>query len=167
MDWVIGIISGKYVEAIATLSSVISLVITIAVYFGIRKIKRFYAFTARVPELNERLGEIASKISSSLNSGTLNIIYTKEMLADAEVILKSIYKKVDQPLKKQVKKILHEIESIDDTRGITNKIINFFKETSEINSEGVQESRLREVYISLYKLNAECKNAYEDSRWEQ
>lgn len=167
MDWVINIISGKYVTAIATLSSIVSLVITVAVYLGIRKIKRFYAFTARVPELNERLGEIASKISSSLNSGSLNTTSTKEMLVDAEVILKSICNKVDQPFKSQIKKTIHEIEAIDNTKGLKNKIINFFKKTSEINNSNIEESRLREVYISLYKINAECKSVYEDFRWEQ
>jgi len=164
MDWAIDIVNGKYISAFAALSSIISLVITVAVYLGIRKIKRFYAFTARVPELNERLGEIASKISSSLNSGTLNTTSTKEMLADAEVTLKSICNKVDNPLKNQVRKIIHDIEFIDNTKGLKNKFVKFFNGSPY---EGIQENKLREVYISLYKLNAECKNAYEDSRWEQ
>ena len=167
MDWIIDVLVGKIVTAIASVSSIASLILTFVIFLGIRKIKKFYIFTARVPELNNRLNDIASKISLQLTQNTTESTLTREILADAEIVLKSLYKKVSSPLKGQVKKVINEIRSLEERGSIRYRIISFFRNKSRDDQNATQEQQLQNIYISLYRLNGEVKEIYEDSRWEQ
>lgn len=164
MSWILEALTGKTATAIASAASIVSLALTVAVYLGVRKIKRFYIFNARMPDLNERLAVIASKISSQLNSNTLNSDALTETLADAEVTLKSLSRKVGNPIKSEASRILKNIHSIDGRDGFIKKLLS---NKGEHNHNAEREARIREIYVSLYRLNAECKEVYEDARWEQ
>jgi len=154
----IELVKSANLSSIGSLASVASLFLTTAVFIGIRNIRRYYLFTARVPELSERLSNLASKISSQLNSKGEGS--TSEILADVEVTLNSLVRKLDNPLKKQAKDIVKEIRKLEETPGFIKKLLNGDTGTK------IRESKLRQIHISIYKLTAECKEAYEDARWE-
>lgn len=166
MSWFVDVFSGKTITAIACASSIASLLLTFVVFLGVRKIRKFYIFTARVPELNQRLSDIASKISSQLNGNSLESTVVTETMADAEVTLKSLSRKVGNPLKPQAKKIIKEIRLLDKREGILAVLFSS-RDNGQQNTANSREERLRRIYIALYKLNAECKEIYEDARWEQ
>ena len=48
-------------------ASIVSLIISGFVFYGVRKIRQNFLFNARVPELTEKLNKQASRISSLLN----------------------------------------------------------------------------------------------------
>lgn len=165
MDWLTEILKATTLSSIGSLASIASLLLTIAVFIGVRNIRRYYVFTARVPELSERLSSLASKISSQLNSKSEGS--TREILADIEVTLNSLVRKLDNPLKKQAKDIVKEIRKLEEDPGILRSLLNFVHIGHETDAEvETRELKLRQIHISIYKLTAECKEAYEDARWE-
>lgn len=165
VEEIANIINGKYITALGVISSIASLIISVFVLLTVKKIKRFYAFTARAPEINQKLIEIASAISDNLNSfnGFTTGLYT--LLGDAEVNLKSISRKTDGPLKKKINLLIKLISSIDSRPNWSTRILGFFKNTN--NDIDSQKDILQNIYVSLYKITAECTEIYEDSRWER
>lgn len=166
MNELIEFIKGDAFSALGSISSIVSLILTFLVFLGVRNIKRFYIFTARVPELNDRLSEAASKIASALNSGSITSDSTAEILADTEAILKSLIRKVDKPLKADAKRLIKNIQSMDGCDKVWCRAYKHFFSSENQDTQENFESRLRDVYLSLYRLNAECREVYEDSRWE-
>lgn len=159
MDWIISFMVDKPFTALASLSSVVSLILTFFVFIGVGKIRKFYIFTARIPELSERLSEMASNISSALNGDDSESVKTKQTLAEAEVALQSLCRKSSNPIKGSAKRVIDEIREFNGQR-------SWFSVSN--NSHGQSpEQQLRSIHIALYKLVAEIKEVYEDKRWEQ
>lgn len=167
MDQFIELMTGREATAFANATSVISFILTIAVFVGVRRIRKFYIFTARVPDLNGRLSDLASKISSQLNSGSTDSTAITEILADVEVTLKSLIRKVGNPLKSSANKIIKEIRSLDHGDSFIRKLIQSIRDSEDSGVITDRETKIRNIYIALYKLSAECKEIYEDARWEQ
>ena len=94
----ITILNEDYFSAAGVLSSIAGFLLSVFVLLAVRKIKKFYIFTARVPLVNEKLVDIASSISDHLNSFDGYTTKTFKILADAEINLKSLSRKVDGPL---------------------------------------------------------------------
>lgn len=130
-----------------SIASIISLILTIIIYFGIRKIKRFYIFTGRVPEVVGNLNKIASNISEHLNDYEDFIPQIGLDLADAEVALKTLNRKVG---KREHRKPINTLI----------KTINKY----EPNPDGEEE--LRKIHIGLHKIVAEVQELRKDQRWE-
>jgi hypothetical protein len=171
MDAINTIINELYknelITVLGTFASVLSFFMTLYVIITISRIRRFYIFIARVPEINDRLIKFASEISSQLNSFTgINTTIVK-LLADVEVDLASMSRKVDGPLKKRIKLVVEEIDLMDGRKTINKKIINFFESNKSNNILNTPEKSLQNIYFSLYKLTKECAERYEDARWEQ
>lgn len=167
MEEILKIVKSDELAIFGSISSILSLALTFAIFLGIRKIKRFYIFTARVPDLNERLIKIASNISSALTSGSFDTTTLTEILADAEVTLKSLTRKVKNPLRSDANKIIKEIRNLERCNGFFCKLLGFWGSKNAPDDEDSYENQIRKIYLDLYRLNAECREVYEDARWEQ
>ena len=142
-------------------SSLISLALTLAIFFSVGKLKAFYIYTARVPELNEKLGEIVTEISDHLNTFQGNTTKTHEILARAEVNLKSILSKITNgEVKTSIRAVISEIDMCDPKE-------SFFGKWKAERSDEEQKSALERIYVGLYKINIECIEDYDQSRWEK
>lgn len=89
-----------------SLSSIIALLITIWIAIGIRKIKLFYLFTARVPELGKRLRRHSSNLAKYLNDPESFKEKISEEMVAAEVTVTSLQRKLSGRDKKNVKDLL-------------------------------------------------------------
>ena len=95
---------------IGNAASLLSLAITIYLFYAVRRIKSFYVFKARVPELTEQLGTHGSKLAllhgDFKDSRELILLE----LGRTEVKLKSLRrKKIGRPTKKSVNEVLRLI----------------------------------------------------------
>lgn len=136
-------------EQIGTLSSILSFVITIFVWMSVKKIKDFYLFTARFPDLTTRLSELASGLSDGLNAYEGITTKIKKILIDIEVILKSLRKKSNGDVKKSINLLIKEIQKVSS------------------NAENIPKEMLENIHISTYKVIKQCEDLYEESRWER
>lgn len=161
------IINGDYITALGTISSIAGLILSVFVLSAIKKIKKFYIFIARVPHDNEKLREIASSISSHLNNFDGYSKKTYEILANAEVALKSLGRKVDGPLKKQVSILVKDINSINKKQHPLMKKTFGILISGGRQPDQSEKDFLEEIYVSLYKITKECSARYEDARWER
>ena len=162
----IAIINGDFFSAAGILSSIAGFILSVFVLLTVRKLKKFYIFTARVPQVNEELGNIASSVSEHLINFDGYTTKTFEILANAEITLKSLGRKVDGPLKKQVNHLVKDISSINIKRHpVIQGIIDFITSSTNNNVDSEKEI-LGRIYVSLYKINKECSVRYEDARWE-
>jgi len=131
-----------------SIASIISLVLTIIIFFSIRKIQSFYIFTARVPEVVSDLDEIASSISEYLNDFENNIHRISKELARAQAKLQTLKKKLkDRQSKKPISELI--------------KVIKTYNPNSK------DEDTLRQIYLDLYKIIAEIKELQKDHKWER
>ena len=163
----ISFLKSDFVSTVGALSSFAGFILSAFVFLTVRKIKKFYIFTARVPQVNEKLVEIASSISDHLNTFDGYTTKTYEILANAEINLKSLSRKIDGPLKKEVDKLVKSICSINKRHHpIFQSIINLIASSSTNNGISEKES-LEMIYVSLYKVTNECNARYEDARWER
>lgn len=157
----------KEITAFATVVSILSFFMTLYVMFAINKIRKFYIFTARIPEIIERLTVITSKISTQLNSFNGIDRTLKEILVNAEVELLSLTRKVDGSLKKQAGSLVTEIRILSGRNNWKDHIQLFLQFNNNHNATVSQEESIQNLYLLLYKLTEECKSRYEDAKWEQ
>jgi len=149
-----------YIDFAGSISSLLGLFVTVVIYMSLAKIRRFYVYTARVPDLNEKLEEVASQISEHLNSYEGNTTKTFEILAHAEVTLKSLRGTIKGPINSQIKSVVNKIQAACGK----HSLLSYFRK--EDNMEN-QKSGLEDIYVSIYKIVIECKEDYEASRWER
>lgn len=159
MNEIIDFLNTKEMLALSGASSIFSLALTCYVFIGIRKIRKQFMFNARVPNLLQRLTEASSRISSSLDSDSINSTHLNEALADTEILLKSLRPKIGRPTKNQATKIISLIRKIDGRRGLFGRFSN------QSNHEP-RDKAIRTVHIEIYKIIQEISELYEDSRWE-
>lgn len=167
LDTIFWVLNSKAGTALGTLSSVISLVLTIFVFFNIRNIRSFYVFTARVPQLSEDIAAKSSLLNDQLNTFEGMTVKLRTLLAEVEVLLVSLSKNVDGSLKKQVLMLLKKVEAMDVSRKsvFTRLLSSYFDDKAkDINS---QKQILEDIHVSLHKISAACRAKYEDARWER
>jgi len=132
---------------IGSFASIISLVLTVIVFFNLRSIKRFYVFKARAPELLNKLIKQASNISS-YQSDFLDSRHEIDLeIVQIEINLKSLEKKLPGSLKSSVKRVLKQLKRYD-------------------NQDNKPDS-LWQFYIDLQKLIAEIHEFQSDLNWER
>jgi len=129
----------------ADVISVIGFCFTIYVLLTIRKIKNFYVFKARVPDLLKKVSKHASQLSQFHNNFEDSKPLILLEIGQVEVILKSLNKKVNRQVKSSIKEV--------------NKHISGYKIYRD-------KSRLWDIYVSLQKVNQEVVNLQEDRNWE-
>ncbi|MDM8554133.1 hypothetical protein QUF75_05330 [Desulfococcaceae bacterium HSG7] len=122
-------------------------------------------FTARIPEINQKLSEIASSISERLDmfDGFTMGIY--KLLGESEINLKSLSKKSSGSLKKETNLLISDIKKIGNRRSFFDKV-TFDAFRKNIIDKESQRKILQNIYVSLYKVVSECDETIKDSRWE-
>ena len=129
------------------IASIIALLLTIVIFFNLRNIKRFYSFTARVPELLEKMGKHAGQISSYQQDFSNSSREIELELGKAEIVLKALKNKVSRGTKSSVKRVL--------------KAIEYYGRTEK------DPDKLWTVYVEIQKLIEEFQELQSDSKWRQ
>lgn len=164
LDKAVNFINNDAMTALGVSASIASLVVSGFVWWGVRNIRKFYIIKARVPQLNNKLDELASSLSEKLDSGNGMTVSVRKVLGDIEVTLKSLEGKVEGSLKKSIKKLLKQIRVTDCKRNTIQAIssrLNIGKKTLS------DEEILGDIHIELYKIQKECSEMLKDSQWEQ
>ncbi len=128
-------------------ASIIGLLLTIMIFINLRNIKRFYIFTARVPELLEKMRQHAGKISSYQEDFSNSGQEIELELAGAEITLKSLKGKVSRRTKSSIKRVLKAVKNYDRTEK--------------------DQDKLWAVYVEIHKLIAEVQELQSDLKWRQ
>jgi len=151
--------------SISYLSSIFSLIITILVYRNLSKIRKQYMFTARIPEINQKLSKIASSISERLDMFDGFTPTIEKLLVEAEINLKSMNRKSSGSLKKYSDFLIADINRIGKHRSFFDKVtFNVFRKS--INDKNSQKKILEDIHISLHKVVSQCNENIEDSKWD-
>lgn len=131
---------------LGTLASILSFVITLYVFFAVRKIKSFYVSKARVPELIDQLKEHASHLADlhrDFNDSRPQVLLE---IGKAEVTLRSLKNKVRRPTKKSVAVVIKLIKSYGP-----------YNQTQD---------NLWKIYVEMQKLIQEVVGVQSDRAWE-
>jgi hypothetical protein len=139
-----------YLSTVADALSVVGFIITIKVFLDLRKIKSFYVFKGRIPELIRNLDAHAARLASYYDDHDISRQGIKLELAQAEVTLNSIRRKVDRPTKRTVDAASEAISAYDDTL--------MPHQSREL---------LWNVYIEIRKAVDELVNRQKDVEWEK
>ena len=134
-------------DDLANLASIVALVLTIVIFMNLRSIRRFYKFTARVPELLNKLIQHARKISEYQKDFATSHREIDLEIAEAEVVLKSLKNKVNRQTISSISRVLKTIKTYNRQRYNSNQ--------------------LWEVYIEMHKLIAEIHELQSDLKWEK
>jgi len=132
---------------LGSISSLASLLVTIWIAISVRKIKSFYLFTARVPELGRRLRRHSSNLAKYMNDPVSFKERISEEIVAAEVTVTSLQRKLSGREKKNVKDLLTGIR--------------------RANKAEFQLSEVREVYLLMIRVNEHLKDLQSDLRWEK
>jgi hypothetical protein len=129
------------------IASLASLALTLLVYFNIRKLRRAYLFTARVPELTDELTSKASELLALMHvTSTDSKAQIQVVLAEGDVLLRSLKSKVDGPSRASVNAVLLAITEY------------------QWNAVGNDSWR---VYVAMQKCLAELRQAQLDLKWDR
>ncbi len=145
MEEIIAWIKEIRLSDIADVLEVVGFVLTIYVLITIKKIKNYYVFKARVPDLLKKMSKHASQLSQyhkDFENSKPEILLE---IGQAEVILNSLSKKVGKQVNSSIKEV--------------TKQILYYKTYQE-------KSRAWDIYISLQKVHQEIINLQEDRKWE-
>jgi len=146
LNWLLKTIRQITFSDVGSIASLISLGMTFYVLYTVRKIKNFYVFKARVPELTEQLEGHASKLVEF--HGDFKNSKEKILLeiGKAEVTLKSLEKKVGRRTKKSVA-----------------VVVNLIRDYSPYNQS---QDYLWKIYVELQKVIQEVIDVQSDRAWE-
>lgn len=128
------------------IASIVSLVLTVLVYFNIRKLRRAYLFTARAPELIDELSAKASELLRLHGVGAQSKSEIQVVMAEADVLLRSMKSKVD-----------------GSSRSAVNAALTA---TAEYQMNDSAEIVLR-VYVAMQKCLAELRQTQLDLKWDR
>lgn len=150
----------ELLSVVGSAASVISLALTFAIFIGVKKIRQFYIFSARVPELNDQLSKIISQISEHLNSFSGSTTKTHELLAQADVSLRALRSKIkNSDLKRSINHALKGIKAFDPPP------VLWMRKSSSTTTE--QKTRLENIYLVVYKINTQSVEDVKQSHWEK
>jgi hypothetical protein len=128
------------------IASIVSLALTLLVYFNVRKLRRAYLFTARVPELIDELSAKASELLSLHGSGAQSKSQIQVVMAEVDVLLRSLKSKVG-----------------GSSRSAVNAALIA---TAEYQMNDSAEVVLR-VYVAMQKCLAELRQIQLDLKWDR
>ena len=132
---------------IGSAASILGFLLTIIIFLTLRSIRRFYVFTARVPELLKKLINHASKISEYQKEFSNSQQEIELELAKTEVVLNSLKKKVSRQTKSAVNSMLKTVKSYNNSSNDSNS--------------------LWAVYVEIQKLITEIQELQSDLKWER
>jgi hypothetical protein len=131
---------------VGSAASIISFVITLYLFYAVRKIKSFYVFKAMVPELTEELKEHASNLADLHRDFKESRDQVLLEIARTGVTLESLKKKVGRPTKKSI-----------------NVVIKLIDDYSPHNQS---PGYLWKIYVELQKVIQEIIYVQSDRAWE-
>lgn len=144
---VVEFLSGKSTTAFVNILSIVSFALTIWVAYSVRNIRRFYVFTARVPEITQKIKKHNSKVSELLNDFENSIPKIQIELTSIQVLLSSLKNKTNK-----------------NTKQSTNKIV---KTIRSYNFKTADRDQLWDIYLQVTQLVLEIEDLQKDLRWEQ
>jgi hypothetical protein len=127
-------------------ASIASLGLTLLVYFNVRKLRRAYLFTARVPELTEELSGKASEISRLHRTSAESKSQIQVLMAESDVLLRSLKSKVSGNSRMAVRAVLLAIAEYQ------------MNDSAEI---------VWRVYVAMQKCLAELRQTQLDLKWDR
>lgn len=136
------------VDNFSNLSSILGFLLTIYIVYTIRNVKNLYKFKARIPKLLKRLDDIKSEIANAFNDFENSYEDIQILFGKAEVVLKSIKKKLQKTDRNEVKKCIDKIKKIEN-----------------VGDESYDEAF--EVYVQLNKTLEEVEDLNEEYKWER
>ena len=135
-------------ESIGSFASIAGLVVTIYIFFGVRKIKQEFLFRVRLPGLLKKIQNHASAISGELSTFPDSKNAILEELAIAQVNIKSLESKSFGTMRSSLKKLRLNIEQLRGKREI-------------------EKDSIREIYLEMNMMIQEISNIREDDKWRQ
>jgi len=127
-------------------ASILGLLLTILIFINLWTIKRFYIFTARVPELLKKLCKHSGAIAEYHKDFSNSHREIDLELAGIEIILKSLKGKV-----------------IRKTKSSVNRVIKCVRNYNRI---GQSQKDLWAIYVEIQKLITEIEELQSDLKWE-
>ncbi len=110
----------------------------------LRKIRSYYTFAARAPQLVEKLERHSSNIANYLNDFDAFLPQIQKELAGAEVALNSLKGKLSRQSRQSVILVLKKIRAYEKSK----------------NRDG-----LYDIYVGMLKIEQEIKEIQEDLKW--
>ncbi|MBI1925943.1 hypothetical protein HYR99_17035 [Candidatus Poribacteria bacterium] len=132
---------------LGSVASILGLVITLVVFYRIRKLETHFLFTARIPEHIEQLHEHVLKIAELLQNFDRSSRDIRVELALCEANLKSLKPKLHGEARKSVMKL---------TRLIIKQRESVTRQSAE---------QIEKIHEELIKVTRELENLLEDERW--
>lgn len=128
------------------IASLASLALTLLVYFNVKKLKRAYLFTARVPELTEELSGKASELFRLRVTSAESKSEIQVLMAESDVLLRSLKSKVSGSSRVAVKEVLLATAEyrLNDSADIVGR-----------------------VYVAMQKCLAELRQTQLDLKWDR
>lgn len=129
---------------LASWASIISLILTVYVFFTVRDIKKSFRRKARLPEIHKAILQNGKKLSSLLGDFNRNLQDIRVELGKAEQNVKPT-SKVARELKTQAMVVTRSINEAQSA---------------------LTEVAVRNTYVEIQKFITACDNAITDMRWE-
>jgi hypothetical protein len=128
--------------------SIASLLITIIVFYNVRKIRAYYSFTARIPALIDRLAGHTAKLAGYLKDFQNSSQPIEVELARSEATLELLKKMVDHDTKRSIEQVLTQIGRFRQTRPTSRY-------------------QLGKIHADMSKLADQVKDLQEERKWER
>ncbi len=132
---------------LGSVASILGLVITLVVFYRIRKLETHFLFTARIPEYIRQFHEHVLKIAELLQNFDRSSRDIRVELALCEANLKSLKPKLHGEARKSVMKL---------TRLIIKQRESVTRQSAE---------QIEKIYEELIRVTRELENLQEDERW--
>jgi hypothetical protein len=145
--YLIKLFSNEVFTAFSNLSAIISALISIYLFFTIRRLKNNYLFKIRVPQLIDELKMNASNLVNYTNDFANSIAEIKLEIGKIEVKLGVLKGKVPRNTKRSIERVVMSINSYK--------------------ADDRKEGRLYDTYVEMQKLIEEINNLYEDRKLEE
>jgi hypothetical protein len=143
----------KNLNVVGSVASIIGFIITCITLYLVRNIKKQFLLKIRIAELQTGLNESVNKISALLNKFDDNENEIKQEINRTYVLLRSVFSKSTNPLRKDIKVVM--------------KMIKWVRLRWRINIKKIkpQEDDLRRIYTELQIAITELKNTMKDLQW--
>lgn len=128
-------------------ASIVSLIVSGFVFWGVRKIRQNFLFNARAPELIDKLNKLASKISSLLNDFEQSKEDIFLEIGKSKITLKTLSTKLGNDQKKSASSIVKLIDKNASNLSILDK------------------DSIYNIYVEIRLFVEEMGNEIKDRQW--
>ena len=128
-------------------ASIVSLIVSILVFWGVRKIRQNFLFNARAPELTKELDKLASKISSLLNDFDQSKQDLILEIGKSKITLKTLSSKLEKEHKKSAIRIIKLIDS------------------NSLSLSTLDKDTIYKIYVEIRLFVEEMGNEIKDRQW--